>query len=311
MSTINYQLLRLSVKSPIKKEDQEVSKPKKNQTTSATPELIETPELTEEKKHPIKSFLHKIKDIIFHGITSVITTISSSVHIPEVAIGPIVSSLITATVTLILGLFTLSNIFSEQILFRPLQIQDSTAKFDLMNEQYQQTVLNSYFQQTSQLLLNPNLEKSPQYPAIFRATTQATLAEIEGKRKRYVILFLADSELMKMNYKHLDFPLLKNADLSSSDLHQINLDQVNLAGANLTQANLQNASLKEANLQKTILKKTNLKNTDLRGADLRETQVIDSDFTNACYDLETQFNPKLDPTKLGMKKVLNPLDNCQ
>jgi uncharacterized protein YjbI with pentapeptide repeats len=265
---------------------------------------------TTDKIHPVQSFLHKIKDIIFHGINSVVTTISSSVHIPEVAVGPIVSSLITATVTLILGLFTLSNIFSEQILFRPLQIQDSTAKFDLMNEQYQQTILNTYFQDNAQLLLNNNLLKNPQYPAIFRATTQANLAEIAPKRKRYIILFLIDTELIKISYKHAPFPLLENADLSNIDLHNINLNQVNFFGANLTQGNLQNTNLREANLKKTILKKANFKNADLRKANLTQTQIIDTDFHNACYDLQTQFNPNFDPVKAGMKKVLNPLEPC-
>ncbi len=271
---------------------------------------LEKPPEIEEKPHPITSFFQKIKDIIFHGITSVVTTITSSVHIPDVAIGPIVSSLITATVTLILGLFTLSNIFSEQILFRPLQIQDSTAKFDLMNEQYQQTVLNSYFQQTTQFLLNSNIEKSPQYPAIFRGMTQATLTEIDPKRKKYVILFLIDSNLIKLSYQHLPFPLLENTDLSNIDLQKTDLSSVNFMGTNLTQATLQNANLKEANLQKTILKKTNFKNADLRGTNLTETQIIDADFHFACYDQETKFNLNFDPIKAGMKELLNPLDPC-
>ena len=266
------------------------------------------------EKHPQNnSFLLKIarrlQKTLSSTISAIAETIASSVHIPEIAIGPIIGSLITATTTLIIGLITISNIFSEQFLYRPLQIQESNANFNLSLNSYRQKVVTDYLNQMARLMLEYPLGKLQRNPILLRAITQETLQETDGERKRYVIMFLKDAHLLSSPYQAAP-PLLEGGDLREAKLDHLELAQANLQGADLSKANLEASNLQLSNLAQTKLNSANLRRADLRGANLQEADLSNATLVNACYNLLTQFEPQFDPTAAKMQLV-QPFTPCK
>ncbi|MCJ8278946.1 MAG: pentapeptide repeat-containing protein, partial [Rivularia sp. ALOHA_DT_140] len=96
-------------------------------------------------------------------------------------------------------------------------------------------------------------------------------------RKRFVIMFLEDTKLLKISARR-----------RASLLIGVNLAGVNLQGVDLRFNDLQN---------------TNLKNADLRGADLRKTKLNNANLKNSCYNNYTLFDKNFDPVAAGMKEV--------
>lgn len=266
-----------------------------------------------EENNQLQSFLVKIvkrfQKTLSSFLNAIAETITTSVHIPEIAIGPIVSALISATTTLIIGFLTISNIFSEQFLYRPLQIQDNNANYNLELERYHQTILTEYLNYTAQLTLDYPLWKLQQNPYLLRANTQTALAEIDGERKRYIIMFLQDTHLLTFNTNHNSIPLLKNADLIEAKLDNLDLSYANFTGADLTKANLSQANLHKSIFFQAKLTNANITNTDLRSVNLEKTDLTNANLTNACYDNFTKFTPQFDPNKAKMR-LISAFDKC-
>lgn len=266
-----------------------------------------------EEKQPEPSFLLKLVKRFQNTLSSFINTIAeaitSSVHIPQVAIGPIVGALISATTTLIIGFLTISNIFSEQFLYRPLQIQDNNANYTLELERYHQTILTDYLTQTTQLTLNNPLWKLQQNPYLLRAMTQTVLDEIDGERKRYIIMFLQDTNLLTFNDQVTSPPLLKNANLMEAKLNNLDLSKANFSDADLTKANFNQANLHKANFSNAKLNNASFTNADLRGVNFTNTDLTTVNFTNACADQFTLFNDKFDRAKAKVRSI-SSFDNC-
>ena len=266
-----------------------------------------------EDKQKLPSFLvnlvKRLRNTLFHFLNAIAETITSSVHIPDLAIGPIVASLITSATTLIIGFVTLSNIFSEQFLYRPLQIQDNNASYSLELETYHQKVLTDYLNYTTQLILDYPLHKLQKNNNLLRSLTQNTLAQIDGERKRYLILFLKDNLLLTNNNYYLPSPLLEGANLSEAKLENLDLPSLNLKGANLSKINLTKSKLNQSNLSETIAVNADFTNADLRGVNFQNADLTNAIFTNACYNQSTQF-----PTKLNLEKaklrLTNPGELC-
>lgn len=268
--------------------------------------------MSKENKQPQPFFpkiVKRFQKTIFSFVNAIAEAINSSVHIPEIAIGPIIGSLITATTTLIIGLITISNIFSEQFLYRPLQIQDNNANYNLELERYRQTILTDYLNQTTQLTLDNPLWKLEQNPYLLRGITQAILTEIDGKRKRYIIMFLRDSFFLSS--RNTASPaLFQGADLTEAKLDQLNLSFVNFTGADLRKANLSQTNLHKSQFSLAKLDGTNLTNADLRGANLSQSDLTDANLTNACYDVFTQFKPEFKPIIANMR-MISPFSACE
>jgi len=264
-----------------------------------------------EKKKPFFSpkLLERLQKTLSSFINAIAETITSSVHIPEIAIGPIIGSLISSATTLIIGFLTISNIFSEQFLYRPLQIQDSNANYTLELDSYRQTILTDYLNQTTQLTLNYPVWKLQQNSNLLRATTQATLKEVDGGRKRFIVMFLKDNNLLSFNQSKVTTPLLTNANLQESQLDHLDLSFINLESVNLTKSNLNYANLHQTNLNQAILTQSSLVNTNLTGANLSKTELTNADLTNACYDVFTLFPDNFDPIKAKMR-MIDPFGNC-
>ena len=89
---------------------------------------------------------------------------------------------------------------------------------------------------------------------------------------------ITDGVLNKGNYLNASF---KGAVLKNSNFSESNLQQANFSGADLTGCDLSQA--------------------DLRGALLADAVLVNTNCTDALYDIHTRLPMGLDPTTLGMK----------
>jgi uncharacterized protein YjbI with pentapeptide repeats len=156
----------------------------------------------------------------------------------------------------------------------------------------QETALQAYLDKMSELLIDEDLhKKADRYDATrvtARARTLAILRQLDGRRKRIVLLFLRESRLINSKARcrkgqivaHARLVGLKDADLRNADLRAaklistsrgeaVSLEGANLEGADLAGADLERADLREVNLERADLREVILKGADLRGADLR------------------------------------------
>src|SRR5215218_149788 len=107
--------------------------------------------------------------------------------------------------------------------------------------------------------------------AVARAHTLAVLEGLDPDRKRVLLQFLHESNLI-----HLDKPIigLLGANLKGAHLHRANLKGADLRGADLRGADLREANLKEANLQKALFAGANLQGANLEKANLQEATAL-------------------------------------
>jgi uncharacterized protein YjbI with pentapeptide repeats len=107
--------------------------------------------------------------------------------------------------------------------------------------------------------------------AVARAHTLAVLEGLDPDRKRVLLQFLHESNLI-----HLDKPIISllGANLKGADLKGAHLHRANLKGADLRGADLREANLKEANLQKALFAGANLQGANLEKANLQEAIAL-------------------------------------
>jgi uncharacterized protein YjbI with pentapeptide repeats len=152
--------------------------------------------------------------------------------------------------------------------------------------------LQAYLAKISDLLLDKCLhKKSADFdPArvTARLQTLAVLERLDAERKRTVVLFLREAQLINRDdrldstdvgevlfYAH--YVGLRDADLSGA----------NLSGARLTSASgkvpvsLRGANLKDVKLSEAVLSGADLREVDLSGADLREANLSGADLSDA------------------------------
>jgi len=154
--------------------------------------------------------------------------------------------------------------------------------------------LQDYIDKMSELLLDKHLRDSQpknEVREVARVRTLTVLSRLDGERKRSVLKFLHESDLLKkdkpiidlneadLREAHLDEAQLIEANLCKAKLMEANLSKVNLEGANLSRANLSRANLNGANLSRANLNGAkligaNLYGVDLIGADLGDAKLI-------------------------------------
>lgn len=142
---------------------------------------------------------------------------------------------------------------------------------------YRQQVLSDYLKTMTATILRENPQSIRKKAVTFRAMTQATLEELDPIRKGFLIMFLQDTQLLKIS-----------AEKQVSLLMGVNLAGVNLQGVNFRFNNLQGVNFHHA---------------DLRGADLRRAKLNNANLTNSCYNNYTLFDRKFDPVAAGMRKI--------
>lgn len=182
------------------------------------------------------------------------------------------------------------------------------------DENIQETVLSTYLERISSLLLENNLgDEDIHTPArdVALGWTMMVMPRLNGRRKGVALQFLYGSNLLNKENPiltlgdvnldgislnawlegiYLNGASMKNADLEGcylwgSDLSATYLEGANLEKANLGEINLENAFLEGANL-KTFsisgnLKGVRLKNADLRGTDLSCVDLSEADLEGA------------------------------
>jgi uncharacterized protein YjbI with pentapeptide repeats len=156
----------------------------------------------------------------------------------------------------------------------------------LAHNRAQEEALQTYLAEMSELLLDKCLhQKSDDYDAArvtARLQTLALLERLEAGRKRTVLLFLREAQLIH-RCNRLD-PNAKDPETGKPKMlfyaHYVGLREADLSGAHLQGArlistsgehpvSLKGANLKGAKLHKAILPGADLSETDLGGTDLR------------------------------------------
>jgi hypothetical protein len=138
-------------------------------------------------------------------------------------------------------------------------------------ERARDTALQAYLTEMSELLIGKRLhqERGRYAPSqvTARARTLAVLNQLDGKRKRSVLLFLREARLINKQWRVREgrqiYPCivgLRNADLSNARLQSIQLVSTDRKEA---------VSLEGAILRRADLRCADLEGADLRGADLR------------------------------------------
>jgi uncharacterized protein YjbI with pentapeptide repeats len=143
------------------------------------------------------------------------------------------------------------------------------------NQQAQDSALQAYLDQMSDLLVNQHLRSLPPGSDIHRlaeARTSEVLLGLDGERKRRPLKLVYGLGLIKngANPGDTDGILLdlQNLSLDHADLTELTLRKASLRSADLRGADLQGADLRGSDLSHVDLRGANLTNADLSGANL-------------------------------------------
>jgi len=193
------------------------------------------------------------------------------------------AALTGALATLAAASIGLSGILYQQQVGINLAQRDAEQKQEIEDQQRQETLIQTYFDDVGELLLNkeqPLREAQPtdDVSILAGAKTLSVLEELDPRRKKSVMHFLLDARLIQK-----DAPIIKlaRADLSDIDLSGVNLGAADLSGANLSGANLSGANLSGAKLDTTYLSGANLSRVRLNGASLLIVSLRDADLSGA------------------------------
>jgi uncharacterized protein YjbI with pentapeptide repeats len=133
---------------------------------------------------------------------------------------------------------------------------------------------------------------------IARVQTLATLRQLDGERKGWLLRFLYESNLigkhpvLVLRGADLDGADLRGADLSGANLGGASLAQAHLQGTNLSWAMLHGARLAGAVLHGAHLVLADLREADLRGAKLQGANLSWAKLRGARLDDATQLDAK-------------------
>jgi len=168
--------------------------------------------------------------------------------------------------------------------------QQADLEHKLTRDNQQETSLQAYIDKMSELLLKENLRESKpedEVRKIARVRTLSVLSRLDPIRKRNVLQFLYESDLIKVNKSIID---LSGADLSGADLN----------GATLLGANLRNVNLYGANLRSAKLYDAALDGADLRFVDLTNAIIAEGQWKEA-KSLEGAIMPDGSPFELDTR----------
>jgi hypothetical protein len=166
--------------------------------------------------------------------------------------------------------------------------QQQNREFAIAEQRTQDEALQAYLDQMSQLLTDKGLRSKTHWlddaRVTARARSLAALTRLDGERKKSLLQFLYEAQLINREKMPLkweetqelgpDGPTqfddrivgLSGADLTSADLRYITLSNAALNGAILENADLRNAKLNGVDLGGAYLSGADLRDADLRGA---------------------------------------------
>jgi hypothetical protein len=188
--------------------------------------------------------------------------------------GLLIIPLFLAGATLVFSIFELQR--EERRVFTQQEIEADRAR---------ESVLQSYIQNMTDLLLDKELATSKQdqpVRSIARSSTLTTLRQLDSERKGILLQFLSESNLIIRPSMDIDLIIsLSSADLSNANLRGADLSGAYLNRAFLTDANLFGAILIEANLPRAFLFGADLTGADLTGAYLFDANLFDANLSYA------------------------------
>jgi hypothetical protein len=122
------------------------------------------------------------------------------------------------------------------------------AQRDAEEQRAQDEALQAYLEEMGSLLLDEGLlssQEGDEARTLARARTLTILGRVDSARKRSVVEFLYESQLIQKDQRIVQ---LLGADLSKADLSEADLSKADLSEADLGKADLRNARLREAYL---------------------------------------------------------------
>jgi arabinogalactan oligomer/maltooligosaccharide transport system substrate-binding protein len=153
----------------------------------------------------------------------------------------------------------------------------------IADNQQQETTLQTYLDNMSDLLLNPGYHLGHSNPGemvrqVARERTLTTLRRLDVNHRGIVLRFLQDARLVGTQDAVIN---LSNADLSNEDLSGIDLHSIDLNGDNFSGSNLQGADLYGSDLINATLGNANLNSADLGEARLSNASLNSANLENA------------------------------
>lgn len=146
---------------------------------------------------------------------------------------------------------------------------------------------------------------------IARTFTLTILQRLSGERKRVVVQFLFEADLIGKRVTEDDQTVrlervvsLEGANLRRANLERAYLERANLKRAYLERANLRGAYLQGANLAGTNLDGANLNGANLSGANLEDANLWEAYLSNANLDGASLDGANLQAAKLE-RAILN------
>jgi hypothetical protein len=161
-------------------------------------------------------------------------------------------------------------------------------ELDVEHQRAQDEALQAYLDQMSKLLTDTGLRSRPHWlddaRVTARARTLATLRRLDGERKRNLLQFLYEAQLI--NKKNRQLNEAEQEKLGPNSPTKFEASIVGLSGADLRKANLRHITLEDAALNGAILEKANLRdghlsNINLGGAYLSGADLRDADLSGA------------------------------
>ena len=183
---------------------------------------------------------------------------------------------VSTNAPLIGALIALGGVFTTQLVNTGLEAQRA-----------QEAALQKYFEQVGELLIGKrslrDATPSDHLGTIARAQTLTVLEGLDPERKRILLQFLYESDLIKVDKPvvNLEKANLREANLSEADLEKANLERARLKRANLSEADLKKANLKRARLRRANLSEADLKKANLESARLRRANLSEADLEKA------------------------------
>jgi uncharacterized protein YjbI with pentapeptide repeats len=180
-----------------------------------------------------------------------------------------------------LALVVISLLFTAQQDQRQQQIENQRAEAerDLAEQRAQDEALQAYLDQMGSLLLEKDLRASDERSEVrtlARARTLTVLERLDPSRKKAVMQFLEEANLIQSVEARAPIITLSGANLNDANLSGADLGGANLSHAELSYADLSYASLSHADLSYADLSYADLSSTALNFANLTGANLSDA-----------------------------------
>ena len=183
----------------------------------------------------------------------------------------------------------LLGVFLIPLMIGAYTVISNMQQSQIAGNQHQETLLKTYIDDMTNLLLNYRLRESKpddEVRAIAIAKTLTTLHQLDGAHKGTLMQFLSEANLIQGSNNaiiNLNMADLRDAQVSFDyRAYGINAEHwYDLNGCKLAFANLENAKLSAVYLKNALLYFANLSNADLSDADLSYANLGNANLSGA------------------------------